>query len=178
MMAVCVLSGSALAQTTRPAEQPQSASPPRATREVRLNGTPFREAVDAFSDAVGVSVYANWRRLENEGIDPETPITLRVRGITFGKLLELMLDSVSPRLRYTVSDGVITIYTVPEYRANANEPPMVTRVYDVTDLMWVLPDLDPRGQGTTSQGGSQGSGGRSSGTSEGSSSRGSGYGSR
>lgn len=151
-----VLCGGAMAQTTRPAaETPTAQTPstsdatPRRSAEVRLEGAPLKQAVEAFANATKVSVYANWRRLENEGIDPNTPISLRVQGITYGKLLQLMLESASPRLRYTVSEGVITIYAVPEAQADPNRPAMVSRVYDITDLMHVIPDLASPGNSNT-----------------------------
>ncbi len=134
------------------------ATPPRATTrpvtaggEIRFDGSTFTEAIDYLRDISKANIFVNWNQLEAAGIDRNVPINLRVHNIRFGKLLQLVLDSADPRLKYTAYEGVISVY-VSQY------PPdpagKVTHVYEITDLMFPVPEL----QDLTSGGGTGTSG--------------------
>jgi hypothetical protein len=79
-----------------------------------------------------VNLFIDWRKLEAAGVTRDTPVTLRVRGVTLRKTLELILSGTGadPPLGFTVAGGVITISTSTDIESRP-----VSRVYDITDLL-------------------------------------------
>ena len=145
------------APTTQPATRPRAA-----TADILFEGVPLTEAIEYFRNTTRANIFVNWNKLESEGIDRNHLIDLRVRNITFAKALHLVLESVDPRLNFTVSEGVISIYV-------AQFPPdpasLRTQVYDLTDLGFPVPDfqdLTSRGnEGRSNTNRSNGAGGSS-----------------
>jgi hypothetical protein len=80
----------------------------------------------------GIEVQLAANALDEIGIGSDTPVTIRVRGITLRSGLRLMLNSVDPELTYTISNEVLMLTT-----REAAESNLVTKVYPVADL--VLP---------------------------------------
>ncbi|UCF00146.1 MAG: hypothetical protein JSV82_03505, partial [Planctomycetota bacterium] len=98
---------------------------------------PFGEAIGILKNSVepSLKIIVLWRDLyDNADIDQTTPINMdAISAIPLGAALKLLLESVSggfADLGYVVENGVITIATV-----EALPSPLVTLVYDVTDLL-------------------------------------------
>jgi hypothetical protein len=99
--------------------------------------TPFGKAIEVLRNSTDppLNIVVLWRDLsENALVERDTPIYMEgIMGIPFRTALELLLRAVSSQpneLGYVVDGGVITIAT------RASLPiKMVTRVYDVTDLV-------------------------------------------
>ena len=126
--------------------------------EVRLENSAFADVVDFLRDVSGANIFVNWRALEGVGIDRNAPVTARLRDVKFDKVLRTVLDEVgggTVRLGYTVDEGVITISTEEDLASN-----VVTRVYDIRDLILRVPDFDNAPdfqlQGSTTGGGGGG----------------------
>jgi hypothetical protein len=82
--------------------------------ELRLDNSPLGDVMDFLRDAFGANIFVNWRALEGVGIDRTTPVSVRVRGVSFAKALRLILDDVgggNVNLDYVLDEGVITIST-------------------------------------------------------------------
>jgi hypothetical protein len=83
-----------------------------------------------------LNIVVLWKDLEeNADIYPDTPIGIDgVSGVSLGRHLKSLLDGVSgaspERLGYVVEEGVVIVATVGSLPYK-----MVTRVYDVTDLV-------------------------------------------
>jgi len=100
---------------------------------------PFREAIDILRNCTRppLNIIVLWRQVgENAGVYQDTPIGLDgIAGLRVGQYLDSLLLSLSAgaaaKLGYTVQNGVITIATMDALPA----PRMVTRVYDVSDLV-------------------------------------------
>ncbi|MHC4125622.1 MAG: hypothetical protein ACYSRR_04095, partial [Planctomycetota bacterium] len=97
----------------------------------------FGEAIEEFRNSVepSLKIVVLWRDLyDNADIEQTTPISMDpVSAVPLGTALELLLKSVSggfAELGYVVDDGIVTIATVGSLPSE-----MVTRVYDVTDLL-------------------------------------------
>ena len=155
--------------------------------DVRIDGQAFDDVIQFLREMTGANIFVKWSALEQASIDRKTPVSVQLRDVKFSKVLQTVLESVSndttTRLAYTVSDGVITIYVTQDPNAaGMGAVDLTTRVYDITDLMFVIPDLDPGTTGGNSgnnSGGNSGSSGgksRSGGSSGGSRSGGSGGG--
>jgi hypothetical protein len=99
--------------------------------------TTFSEAIDILRNSTDppLKIVVMWRDLsENAYVEPDTPIKIDgVSGIRLRTALELLLLAVSSgvaKLEYVVKDGVIIIAT-----RDSLPDKMVTRVYDVSDLL-------------------------------------------
>ncbi len=86
-------------------------------------------------------------------------MTVTLHDVKFSKVLDIILQEAGGgKLAYTIDEGVITISTADELNKA-----VVTRVYDITDLL-INPNFDPKIQNVTGgsaqvTGGSGGGGG-------------------
>ncbi|GIK16123.1 MAG: general secretion pathway protein GspD [Planctomycetota bacterium] len=80
-----------------------------------FDAVPFREAMERFADAYQVNIEVNWKDVQAAGIDPATPITLKMpQEVTLKKALSMTLnqvEGVGADLGYVVQDGVLTVAT-------------------------------------------------------------------
>lgn len=99
---------------------------------------PLSEAVEILRNSTlpKLNIVVLWKDLqENADIYPDTPIGIDgVSGVSLNRHLKSLVDGISggapEKLGYVVEDGVIIIATLPSLPHR-----MVTRTYDVTDLM-------------------------------------------
>ena len=123
---------------------------------------PFGDVIQFLQDVNSVNIVVNWKTLEAAGVQRTAPITLQgVRDITLDKALRTILQNASTvePLGYLVEDGVITISTKADLNQN-----VYTRVYDIRDLIVIVPDYESQNVGVTGGGGG---GGGNNGTSGG-----------
>ncbi len=105
----------------------------------------------------------NWKAIEAIGVGKDTPVTLKLRNVTLRTALKTLLDDVAPggAVTWYSDDGVIEI-TSKEMADSA----MITRVYDVNDILVEVPDFtevqQPNFQ-SAQRGGVGGGGGNSNG---------------
>jgi len=98
---------------------------------------PFSEAIEELKNSVDppLKIFVIWRDLdETANILPNTPLNMDgIPAVRLGTGLENMLKAVSggfADLDFVVQNGVITIATIESLPSK-----LVTRVYDVTDLL-------------------------------------------
>ena len=137
--------------------------------EVKLENAQLGDVMDFLRDISGANIFVNWKALEAATVDRTATVNVRLKDVKFSKVLQTVLDSVSTdptnKIIYTVDDGVITVSTT-----TALSGAVTTRVYDITDLIIVMPEIDPNNTtGFGSVNGTGGSGGSSSGSTGGSS---------
>jgi len=127
------------AGTTTPAFEP----PP--LPELFFDETPLVEAIDVIRQASGLNLHVHWRSLELLGITRNTPVTLQASHITVRRTLSLLTDtlSVNPnkldRIYWVLDEGVVTIAS-----GAALDTKMRTCIYDVSDLLVVVPNFPGR----------------------------------
>jgi len=105
--------------------------------DTEMNAVPLRDAINYVQQDSGANIYVNWNALSAVGVSNLTPITLSLQNVTVGKLLALIMAQASPEtptVEY-VDSNVLMITT----RADADTQ-MVTRVYNVSDLIMSVPD--------------------------------------
>lgn len=88
---------------------------------------PLTDAIQFLEDRHQISIIFETAALQDQGVDPSSPVTLELSGITLRSALKLMLQPL--QLTYIVEDEVMKITTLER----ANET-LVTRVYPVRDL--------------------------------------------
>ena len=155
----------AAAARTAPGTAPRRAPRRRGVTEISFDEMPLKPVLDFFRDVSGVNFHVNWRSLEASGISQKTPVTLKVSNISVGRALDLVLDQINVgrdrlgRVYWVVDRGVVEIATGEVL----NRKP-ITRVYDVSDLLTVVPNFEPPATTTgTSTSGTDATGGGTTG---------------
>lgn len=117
--------------------------------------TPLDEVTEFLREFHGIEIALDTKALDEVGIGSDTPVTVRVRGISLRSGLRLMLRGVDPTLTYAIQDEVLQITT-----REAAEENLVTKVYPVADLVLPISLTGFAGSGGFSGGGAaQGFGG-------------------
>lgn len=129
---------------------------------VNLDAVRARDAFTWYTQTTGVPLVIHWEAMQNEGIDPDAPVSVNLQSVPARQLLRLMLQSLAPDVDfvYEVESSYVQVLT----KAQANRM-LVTAVFDVNDLLVEVPHFDdaPRFdlQSALEGGGSGSSGGRS-----------------
>jgi type II secretory pathway component GspD/PulD (secretin) len=121
------------------ADQAMQAALERKLPEMNFEGIAFSDAIDFLRDITQMNFFVDWRALEAAGIDRNAPVTVRVRDVAVSKALRLVLDNVgggTVKLGYAVDGNVLNVSTAEELAKN-----VITRVYDIRDLIVEIPDF-------------------------------------
>lgn len=101
--------------------------------EVNFDGAGLADVIDFFRDVTGgTNIVVEWGSLEAAGVDRNAPVTLRVKNVKFGRVLDLVLSSAgrgSVPLGYTIDGNLIRISTAEHLDSITD-----VRVYDVRDI--------------------------------------------
>jgi general secretion pathway protein D len=101
------------------------------------SGMPLSEVMDGLSKLAGINIHLDSRGLGQEGVQPDTPVTLNLgQEISLKSALKLILDPL--HLTYMIKDEVLKI-TSEQIRDGELE----TRVYNVADLVIPIPNFVP-----------------------------------
>ncbi len=132
--------------------------------EVFLDQATATDAFNWWSTTTDIPLIIDWNAMEQEGIDPEQPITLDLKTVPARLLLDVLMRQASPDidLIYEATPWYVQVMT----KRQANRHP-VLRVYDVADMVMQIPnftnapsfDLSQALSNTNSGGGSGGGGG-------------------
>ncbi len=108
--------------------------------EVDWLDSTFQEVIEWLVDEGNdkVNVIPRWRSLNEAGVEPDTPVTLKINNVSVAEVLNEVLEQVNDEgiLRYVATKNIIRITT-----QSAMQKKMVTRVYRVTDLTFLIPDM-------------------------------------
>jgi RNA polymerase sigma factor (sigma-70 family) len=130
--------GRASAETNPPAKaKPAFTVVPKAARQdheleavlkrvvnVAYQAVPLRQALEDISQHMSINVVLDQRALQEMGIDPDRPITLKLEQVTLKTALHFMLKD--PGLAYAIQDGVLVV--------GAREG-LATRIFPIRDLL-------------------------------------------
>ncbi|UCG17282.1 MAG: hypothetical protein JSV19_04465 [Phycisphaerales bacterium] len=101
----------------------------------------FEDVISQLAETQGVNITVVWNDVEALGIRRDDPVTLRLPSeIAFAKALTLILEEVGggeEELAFVAAEGVIKIAT-KEYL----DKEVYVDVYDINDLLMVVPDYD------------------------------------
>ncbi|MBS3735401.1 MAG: hypothetical protein KGY99_10840 [Phycisphaerae bacterium] len=116
--------------TTRPASA-DDVTRQRLQRRIELidfDASDFRDVIWFLRESSDVNIWVNWKALDLQGVQPDTPITVKLENVTVAKALEVVLADTGGEqpLAYIVEDGVVTIATKRHLATKRT-----TRVYDV-----------------------------------------------
>ncbi|HDY65680.1 MAG TPA: hypothetical protein ENH84_05565 [Phycisphaerae bacterium] len=114
----------------------------RSVRELKFDRAELADVIETLRGMSGVNIFVNWRALETEGLNRETPITFRAKNISTAQALNLVMRGLNgdkdklSSIYWVVDGGVVHIST----GAGLNTI-MRTRVEDVADLLAVTPNF-------------------------------------
>lgn len=124
----------------KPTEPTAPARPPRPATvllhavlpEMSIQDAPLDAAIESIARLLGTNIVVRWQELESVGVERQAPVTLQVKNLRVSQVLWLLLQQVQEdaRLAWRVEDNLILISTAQNIGTE-----MVTRVYDVTDLI-------------------------------------------
>ena len=92
--------------------------------------TPLDEVVEFLQQQHGVQFILDQSSLDDIGIGPDFPVSLRIRGTTVAQGVSHLLHRIDPELTWTIQPNVILVTT----KETAAEH-LWTRVYNVTSLL-------------------------------------------
>jgi beta-lactamase regulating signal transducer with metallopeptidase domain len=123
-----------------PADTALAAKMDKVIDTVDFEGTPLGKAIATIETATGANVFVDWAALDRAGVTRAMPVTLKLRQVKASKALSLIFKSVegeddNHKLGFILDQGVVTITT--RFEMNKN---VVTRKYDINDLLFVPPD--------------------------------------
>jgi hypothetical protein len=101
--------------------------------EVRFDGGALSDVIDFLRDVSAANIHVEWKRLEEAGLDRNSPVSLSVRNVSLAHALELTLSSAAGGnvpLAYSIDRNVIRISTGEHLEALTE-----VRAYDVRDLV-------------------------------------------
>ncbi len=102
----------------------------RVMPEVQLVDQPLEQALQWIASAMNVNVHIQWNLLQNAGVNRDTIINCKVKGLSVERVLRLMFDEIDGPISYAVQDGVLVISTPDQLRKH-----LKTEVYDVRELI-------------------------------------------
>lgn len=103
--------------------------------EFEFVDTPLVDVVAWLNDATGVNVVLDHNGLEINLLEPDTPVTMKLKGQPLNRALELILSPLE--LTYLVKDDVLFITDDVE-TGQEN----FIRAYPISDLLFAVPDVD------------------------------------
>ncbi|MFK7758700.1 MAG: hypothetical protein AB8C13_01995 [Phycisphaerales bacterium] len=117
----------------------------------------FEDVLAFIGETANLDIDTDWESLADIGVDPDSPITLRLNNVTLEVLLDRVLakasDPVLPA-SWAVQDGILTISSDDVLRQNT-----LLEIYDVRDLLFEVPNFDNAPQFNIQQSGGAGGGG-------------------
>ncbi|MEM9372345.1 MAG: hypothetical protein AAGA55_01760 [Planctomycetota bacterium] len=128
---------------------------------VDLNENAFEDVIAFIGNTSRLDIDVDWESLADVGVDPDTPVTLRLREVPLETLLDRVIAKVSdPTLPagWAIQDGIITVASDEVLRRNT-----VLEIYDIRDLLFRVPNFDnaPQFDLSSALQSSQGGGGQS-----------------
>jgi len=114
----------------------------RVIPEISYDKTPFATVIEGLREELGVNIHVQWQLLDDAGVERDRPVTIQLREVSVERLLRLVLEEVAQsdlRLMWEVDGGVLVIAS-SEYFGQK----MVTRIYDVRDLLRAIDDWQDR----------------------------------
>jgi len=102
----------------------------RVIADVQLNDQPLEQALQWLASTMSVNVHIQWNLLQNAGVNRDTIINCKVKGLSVERVLRLVFDEIDGGISYAVQDGVLLISTPEQLRKH-----LKTEVYDVRELI-------------------------------------------
>ncbi len=130
--------------------------------EVEFVNQPLDSVIEWLGELTQLNIVVRWQTLADAGIERDTPISIKVRNLRLSQVLWLIMNEVGRgdiELAYRASGSLLVFSTADDLGKE-----LVTKVYDVSDLLITIPRAQrpmfdvTQGMGQTGSGGGGGSG--------------------
>jgi hypothetical protein len=114
--------------------------------EIRFRQATLAQAVEQLRERTGADFVVDWKALDAAGIGRGAPVDLVLYNVKLAKTLNILLDTQATptsRLGYEADEGAIRITTAAAMAAGN----VLTRAYDIRDLLARAPDADSAADG-------------------------------
>jgi len=128
-------------KTARGTARPKANSGPKVMKTVDFTDIPLKDVLKFFQTVLNANFHVNWKALEQAGVSPDTPITLKLKRISVGRAMDIAFDEVNAtrekldRIYWIVHRGVVLVSTGSDFNRT-----MLTRVIDAGTSLMVVPD--------------------------------------
>lgn len=104
--------------------------------EISFEHQPLDQVMDFLVDLNKVNIAVDWENLQEQGIERDKPISMRLRDVTLGAVLREVLAQAGGNvsLGYTIADGLLRIATKEKL-----DQLKYILVYDIRDLLVRIP---------------------------------------
>ncbi len=106
--------------------------------DFQLTEVGFQEALEVWSERTGVRMLVNWAAMDNDGVDPDVPITVDLRDLPAARVLLVLLDVGSTEFRFIAEVEPWGMQVRTREQANRD---VHVRIYDVRDLVMEIPNF-------------------------------------
>lgn len=109
---------------------------------INFDSLPLSDVMDYIRDVADINLVVNWDSLAKIGVGKDTPVTMKLRNVSLGRVLDIILDSISAGQSkldraYCMIDGnVMTIGTGHDFNEKTS-----TGTFDIADLLMPIPDF-------------------------------------
>lgn len=131
--------------------------------EVRFQETPLESIMDWLADYTKLNISVRWQTMSDAGVSRDKPISIQARNLRLSQLLWMIMNEAGGadvKLAYRASGNLLILSTAEDLGRE-----LVTKVYDVSDLLAEIPSAwrqsgfnvtQGLGQGTAGGGGGGG----------------------
>ncbi|MCG3128068.1 MAG: hypothetical protein CHACPFDD_02942 [Phycisphaerae bacterium] len=105
--------------------------------EVRFEAVPMQDVMEWLEELTGVNIVVRWQQLELVGIEKTKPITVKAKNLRLSYVMSLIMGAATEpdiKLAYRATANLIIFSTDEDLGKD-----MITRVYDVGDLLLRVP---------------------------------------
>jgi hypothetical protein len=124
--------------------------------ELTFEELPFEQVMDWLAEFTKLNVTVRWQVLADAGIDRDKPVSIQAHNLRLSQVLWLIMSGVAGseiKLAYRASGNLLVLSTAEDL-----DKEMVTKIYDVADLLIRLPRAGRQGAFNVTQGLGQGGG--------------------
>ena len=130
----------------------QNAAPPRPDAlhllnqqipELTFQDLPLEQVVQWLGEFTQLNVSVRWQTLQEAGVERDKPITVHARNLRLSQVLWLIMNEAGGsevKLAYRASGNLLVLSTAADL-----DQEMITKIYDVSDLLIHLPRASRRG---------------------------------
>jgi len=110
----------------------------RPIENIRLERATAKQAFEWWSQITGIPLVISWESMENDGIDREAPVTLKLKRAPAEIVLKLIMQMTSQdvSLIHEITPWYVQVMT--KFQANRKT---VRRTYDINDLITQIPSF-------------------------------------
>jgi hypothetical protein len=102
--------------------------------DIEFVETPLKDAIQFLAEKHGIPIVLNAKNLEEAGVNIDTPVTKRLKGLTLRSTLNLLLDELE--LNYAVQNGVLMITTEAEAQSKPFSPQIAMWLAVAVAVIW------------------------------------------